>query len=327
MLDANAAAEKAKFMDVLIDWPAAHTAPTTFAFVASESRPPACVADVLAQEKTARQREEINALYVAMTRAQHTLALSAHEVKTPDPQGPWQRFAVLQEGVVDEAVVDALEEDWLSDATHTSSTRTELAEGLTHTGVSNMPTDMFFIQNMPVVQVFTAQAAIENIAPTKPSATDSTAARIGQAMHRLLELYTPTVDLAATAPLVGAHLLLTTAQSQQALHIAQRILQGEAAWVWSSQHIDWQANEVELHHAGQLLRLDRLVRERASQTWWVLDYKSATAPEQQSALRAQLSLYQQAVQAAHPGAAVRAAFITGEGKVVELIVDMPISNG
>jgi ATP-dependent helicase/nuclease subunit A len=312
MLDANAAAEKAKFMDVLIDWPAAQAAPTTFAFVASESRPPACVADVLAQEKIARQREEINALYVAMTRAQHTLALSAHDVKTPDAQGPWQRFAVLGEGLVDAAIVDGLDEDWLGDAAHTSSARSEPAPG-------SMPTDLFFIQNMPVVHASTAQAAIENVALTKPVAIDSTAARIGQAMHRLLELYTPTVDLAATAPLVGAHLLLTAQQSQQALHIAQRILQGEAAWVWSSQHIDWQANEVELHHTGQLLRLDRLVRERASQTWWVLDYKSATAPEQQSALRAQLALYQQAVQAAHPEATVRAAFITGEGRLVELI--------
>jgi ATP-dependent exoDNAse (exonuclease V) beta subunit len=115
--------------------------------------------------------------------------------------------------------------------------------------------------------------------------------------------------------------------------------------VWDSAHIDWQANEVELLQGGDdvasdnlntaadasitaatngqtnapvLLRLDRLVKHRATQTWWVLDYKSSVAPQQQIALRQQLAQYQQAVQAAHPGAPVRAAFITGEGQLIEL---------
>jgi ATP-dependent helicase/nuclease subunit A len=107
-------------------------------------------------------------------------------------------------------------------------------------------------------------------------------------------------------------------QSDAACATAQRITQGPAAWVWDAQHIDWQGNEVELLHADQLLRLDRLVKHSATQTWWVLDYKSANAPQHQTALRAQLAQYQQAVQQAHPGAAIKAAFITGEGQIVEL---------
>ncbi|MBC7446163.1 MAG: hypothetical protein H7273_11950 [Polaromonas sp.] len=52
----------------------------------------------------------------------------------------------------------------------------------------------------------------------------------------------------------------------------------------------WQGNEVDLVHRGQPLRLDRLVRRKDAGHeghWWVLDYKSALAPEQQPALRAQ----------------------------------------
>ncbi len=317
LLDANAQAEKSRSMDVLIDWPAQHAAPTTFAFLASESAPPRCVATALQHEQAARAREETNALYVAMTRAQHTLAMSAHEVRTPAAHSPWQRFAALAEGVVQDVQMQAMP----IHSTQIQTANAELSAAASHApsatlpDASSMPTDVFYLSKMPIVQVFTAQPAIINVAPTLP---DSTTARQGQAMHRLLELYTPGLDLASLARSIGAQFYLNAEQSDAACAMAQCIVQGPAEWVWSADHIDWQANEVELLHNGELLRLDRLVRHTASQTWWVLDYKSATAPQLQAALRAQLAQYQQAVQAAHPGADVRAAFITGEGQLVEL---------
>jgi ATP-dependent helicase/nuclease subunit A len=306
MLDANAQAEKARSMDVLIDWPAERAAPTTFAFLASESAPPACVQSALAHEQAARAREETNALYVAMTRAQHTLALSAHEVRTPDATSPWQRFAALDVAVVQD--VQTIAVDVASPAAQASE-------------------QVFYIKKMPLAQWNIAQSATKSVAIDKPAVLEDTiSSRIGQAMHRLLELYTPGYDLTHAARSVGAQFQLDAAQSAQALALAQRITQGEAAWVWDAAVIDWQANEVELAHAGELLRLDRVVRHQASQTWWVLDYKSASAPQLQADLRAQLARYAQAVlestqlaagQAATP-ASVRAAFITGEGKVVAL---------
>jgi ATP-dependent helicase/nuclease subunit A len=99
--------------------------------------------------------------------------------------------------------------------------------------------------------------------------------------------------------------------------MAQRILAGEGAWAWDRTIIDWHANEVPLHHEGQLLRLDRLVRKTSGE-WWVLDYKSAARPEQQAELIGQLRRYRDAVRAACPGAPVRAAFLTGRGKLVVL---------
>ena len=329
LLDANAQAEKSRSMDVLIDWPAQHAAPTTFAFLASESAPPACVQDALQREQYARAREETNALYVVMTRAQHTLALSAHAVRTLDATSPWQRFAALEGGVVDEAIVqgDAPQHDAVASTTAQRP--------------SSPVDDNIYIKKMPFQAVDPAQPAIKLIVKQP----DSVAARQGLAMHRLLELYHAGVDLQSIAHSVGAQFQLAAAQADAACAMAQRITQGPAAWVWDSAHIDWQANEVELlqgcddvanddlnddadtsvnvavkaqTNAPVLLRLDRLVKHRATQTWWVLDYKTANAPQQQTALRQQLAQYQQAVQAAHPGTPVRAAFITGEGQLIEL---------
>jgi ATP-dependent helicase/nuclease subunit A len=95
------------------------------------------------------------------------------------------------------------------------------------------------------------------------------------------------------------------------------MLTGEAAWLWSESKIDWQANEYELVHEGKTYRIDRLVKERATQVWWVIDFKSAVHPEQSAGLRAQLASYVQVVSdvmgiAKHQ---ICAAFVTGDGFV------------
>jgi hypothetical protein len=198
--------------------------------------------------------------------------------------------------------------------------------GQTKSAAKILPEQHFYIKKMPAAQWNIAGAAINNVvantvsaaAPAASSTSDSASSRIGQAMHRLLELYTPGYDMQQAARSVGAQFQLDAAQSAQALQLAQRITQGEAAWVWDAAVVDWQANELELVHAGELLRLDRVVRHRATQTWWVLDYKSSTAPELQVALREQLGQYARALRAATPGAVVCAAFISGEGLVIEI---------
>ncbi len=107
-------------------------------------------------------------------------------------------------------------------------------------------------------------------------------------------------------------------QAAQALQSVQSILQGEAAWVWDRSVIDWQADEVELIHQGQLLRIDRLVKRSDSQTWWVLDYKSNPAPQRVPELQAQLAQYREAVRQAYPEQSVKAAFITAQGALIEI---------
>ena len=295
LLDTLTPASSSNFLDVLVDWPGEQTAPQTFAFLRSESKAPACVGAALSHEREQRAREEINALYVAMTRAKQRLVFSAHEsARKPAPGCPWLRLEALQSEVIEEA--------WHGD--------------FAATPVASDAQSSFFIQKLPVAGIQHAQSAIKNIVTNKTQ--DDVASRIGICMHRLLELYQPETDVAQWAQPVASSLNLTSEQSAQAIDAAQLIVQGESAWVWNEAQIDWQANEVELQHNGKLLRLDRLVKQRESQTWWVIDYKSAQLPELSAALREQLQEYQEAVQAAYPQAAVKAAFITAQGRWVEL---------
>ena len=60
------------------------------------------------------------------------------------------------------------------------------------------------------------------------------------------------------------------------------------------------------------------MRRADSGEWWVLDFKSASAPERDAALLDKMRLYRRAVQAAYPQAPVKAAFLTGQGRLVEI---------
>jgi len=292
LLDTDTVERNADSMGVLVDWPGEATEPRKFVFLVSESRPPACAADTLASELAARKREELNALYVALTRARHTLVISSIEPHRVTTESWWQR---LQAGVgeLPAPVADA-----------SASARPDLAD-----------TGVFYLPELPALP--------EGLAPAAPAGErvdeDSLKARIGKAMHRLLEwggaLSAEQVKAAAR------EFRLSPAQAAEAAGLAGRILAGEGAWAWHPDAVAWQGNEVDLVYAGQALRLDRLVQRKDAGHeghWWVLDYKSAAAPELQPALVAQLQDYRAAVQLIYPGAPVKAAFLTGRGTVVEL---------
>jgi ATP-dependent helicase/nuclease subunit A len=64
---------------LLIDWPVEAESPRRCAFVYAETACPRSLADLLAAEVQARRREELNGLYVAMSRAKQRLVFSATE--------------------------------------------------------------------------------------------------------------------------------------------------------------------------------------------------------------------------------------------------------
>src|SRR5690606_11822942 len=95
LLDTDTRPQKAETMGVLVDWPGEQAAPRAFVFLASESAPPPSAVDALAAEQEARQREELNMLDVAMTRAKHCLALSSVQPLAPVAGSWWNRLAPL----------------------------------------------------------------------------------------------------------------------------------------------------------------------------------------------------------------------------------------
>ena len=174
----------------------------------------------------------------------------------------------------------------------------------------------FHMKKVPAAPAGIAQAAIKNIAN---ATVDARAAAFGQAVHRLLEWALPATPLpAAHVRAAAREFLLDAAQARGAAVLAERIRAGQGAWAWDARMIDWHGNEVTLVHEGEPIRIDRLVRHRETGAWWVLDYKSAARPERDDALLAQMGRYRAAVQNAYPGATVRAAFLTGQGQLIEI---------
>ena len=335
LLDTDGEAQKSETMGVLLHWPGEAAYPQRFVFLASESKPPACVADALALEQAARSREELNALYVALTRTQTTLVVSSLEPHIQNPGSWWQRLQAQAQDApwpLGADVVDAAKGGLVAGGPAVCQLKVlpVMAENL--------------VPNSTLAPVEYAQAATKSIANSGLSGLavqaqggivggalaggDSVESRIGQAMHRLLEWFVPQPAGGAAAPWLpeqvaaaAREFALDPAQVDTARHMALAIVRGEGAWAWDASQLSWQCNELALTHRGRLLRLDRLVQRRDSGQWWVLDHKSNANPQQDPALCAQLLTYRSAVAQAYTGQTVRAAFLTPQGKLIELQCD------
>ena len=306
LLDTQAGPGRKDTMGALIDWPGEARVPRQFVFLTHESRPPPSAQPLMEAELAERAREELNALYVALTRARRTLVLSSI---TPARQSAvptwWDRLQALARPV----------EAPPASAAH--------AEG------EAPPAQLIEVPNWAAARTEQAQPAMVSgvagpASPVPPQ--DSEVSRIGQAMHWLIERagLRP-----AGAPALGwsdgqraaaaRRFALDAAQLAQAQQAAGRILAGEAAWAWHEGEVLDAFDEVELVHEGQRLRIDRLVRRRAGahgpEAWWVLDHKSAAHPERDPELMAQVARYRDAVQNIHSGEMVRAGLLSGDGRL------------
>ena len=294
MLDTASGSARPENMGVLVEWPGEEPLPRRFIFLASEKSPPACAADALRQEQEARSLEELNALYVALTRAESRLVISSFE---PHQRSTTTWFDRLQ------PLATPLE----------APAPLALEEAATETVAQT-----YTLPSLPALAVA--------FAPAAPALTaepvDDIFNRIGLALHRLLEWRpTPVRDFQWTPEHVQAvarEFSLDAAQARDALAMADRIVKGDAAWAWDEAALDHWGNEVALLHQGESLRLDRLVRRRDSAEWWVLDYKSAARPELDPAKVAQMHGYRTAMALARPGERVRLAFINAQGRLIEL---------
>ena len=295
LLDTDTPERAGETMGVLVDWPGHAARPDKFVFLASESRPPACAVATLEQEMAQRKREELNALYVALTRARHTLAISSITPHREATGSWWQRLsglvahhiALVQEPARISAVPGGIDTD-------------------------------FYLKELPMAvipPVLDVLAANAGDAMPQAEDDDTPQARIGKAMHRLLEWGDASEQNAAAA---GREFSLDPGQAAQAMQQALRILGGQGAWAWDNTLVSWQGNELELMYQGEAYRLDRLVRRKDSGHWWVLDFKSSSAPQLNPEHVAQMQTYRGAVQSIYPGETVHVAFLTAEGALIEL---------
>jgi len=290
VIDADPEPKKADTATLLVDWPVDSEHPRRCAFVYAESRCAPSLAALLGSELQARQREELNGLYVAMSRAKERLVFSATEPHQAAKHPSWW------ERVMPHAAM------WVPEPP---------AAPAAHHGEATVELALLPVWQTPVPEASTAVQ----------TAVDDAASRLGQAVHRVLEwaavAHGAAPDLRAMAIAAAREFAADAAETER---LAARIWHSHAcARFFGGEALLWAGNEVPVADGGEDLRIDRLVqvREGDAAVWWVLDYKLQHTPQALETYREQLRRYARAVQRLQPGEPVRCAFITGRGEVVE----------
>jgi ATP-dependent helicase/nuclease subunit A len=286
VMDAQAEPPRVETASLLVDWPVGAAQPAQAAFVASHARCPPSLQPLLATEMAAREREEANALYVALTRAEERLFISRTPPRSANESSPswWTRLEPWAVPWSAPDIAPAVEDDRRAE-----------------------------VVSLPLQRRAVATAAA-------PAADDAAAAALGQAVHRALEWasHDSTHDLPALAQAAAAAFAVADARAVQS--IAARVLASPTCRrFFDPRSLAWAGSEVAVASAdGQPQRIDRLVLlNEPERCWWVLDYKLTGAPQDDSELLAQLAAYRAAVAALVPGEPVRAAFITARGELIE----------
>jgi len=301
VLDADAQPPQPQTASLLIDWHAHEANPRVCAFVSSTARCPPSLAPLLQEEQHAAAREELNGLYVAMTRAREWLFFSATEPSRRDGASWWDRLdaaGVEEIGEVEETLAPPVP------AHEAQAQVLELAR----------------LAPRPVGA--TAHAVREfAFDEAQGEEGDELAARIGRAVHRVLEWMPAAALLEPASEAAAAEFALAPAHAARVHELAAQVLaSAQARRFFDTQAIAWSGNEVPLSWEGEILRIDRLVcfePPGGPREWWVLDYKLQHAPQRVAGYREQMARYVRAVQALQPGDVVRGAFITAAGELVQ----------
>lgn len=274
---------------LLVDWPVGSEVPLRCAFIYSEAKCPPSLRDTMAAEQAAREREELNGLYVAMTRARERLVLSATQPHRPANRPSWWHR------VSPHAILQAEAPATSHDHAHTSR---PVVIRVLPTWTGSRP----------------GQASL-----MLPEREDDETSRLGQAVHRVLEWAgAPQAESSELQVLADAAAREFLVDAREVLRLSQRIWQSPAcARFFRREALRWWGNEVPVTDSGEVLRIDRLVQLADTAEWWVLDYKLRHAPQELPGYRDQLDRYRRAVQVLQPGEVVRCAFITGAGEVIE----------
>ena len=303
VMDGEPQASNPELTTLLVDWPVDAPAPLRCAFVYNESACPASLQGLLGAERAAREREELNGLYVAMSRSRERLVFSATEPLRPPPGLSWRQR------------LDPWARAW--------------TPGEPRPGAPAAAGDasIALLKTLPMLNAasvsVSASAAVRSGAE---SSADTAQTRLGKAVHRVLEWASGAAQQGAAADLgdlARAAALEFASTPTQTERLARTIIDSPAARrFFDGPALRWSGNEVPIGDAGDVLRIDRLVLlddpVGASPTWWVLDYKLQHAPQELEAYRVQLLRYREAVRRAQPGSPVRCAFLSGAGEVIEV---------
>ena len=285
LLDSNAKAPSDKGYDVLLDWPTNAAKPAHLSLYTDKASRGAAREQYFAADQLLAEREDMNLLYVAMTRAKQILFVSGSGKLLDDSW--YARVAAAQGERVDAPLL-------VSSVTAPSVDAPSVATSM----------DVRLTQPLPTG---TRKAVM-----TEPQ-------RRGVWLHALLQHLaasndtTQETERAALQSRIG----IPTAEMDALWQQAQQLLSSPSlARYFDTQQYLSACNEMPYVNAqGELKRIDRLVEFEGEV--WVLDYKLGenTDPARH---HAQMLEYKSAMQSVYAGKQVRCALLFGDGVFTEL---------
>ena len=299
LLDANAEKKNREGNDVLLDWPTHEPQPLHFSLYADQASRGKKRAPLFEQDAAQQAREEMNLLYVAMTRAQQALIVSGNS-KGEDKEEKKKALSWY------DRIAAAVGE--LPNPLHIISPHPQAGEGQGRGAEGE-------------------KAELPTIIPTGKRAARNTAQQQrGIWLHALMQHLTSPRPQAGEGQ--GERGDVQRAELQQRLGIpaeeieslwqqAQHLLTSpQLARFFDPQHYRSASNEMPYVNAqGELKRIDRLVE--FDDEVWVLDYKLGDS-EDASRYRAQMQEYRAAMQTVYAGKTVRCALLFADGILSEV---------
>jgi ATP-dependent helicase/nuclease subunit A len=284
MLDANAEGKHREDNDVLLDWPTHEQRPLHFSLFADQASRGKRRAPLFGEDAAQQAREEMNLLYVAMTRAQQALIVSGNSrgaEKEQNKKTPswYDRIAAAAPGRHNPLLRPA------------SVAVAEQAAGETAVVLPAItPAGKRKVRDTPQQQRgIWLHALLQHMAPPDASADkDGLQAKCGIPDSEMETVWMQAQSLIADASL-------------------QRF--------FDPQHYLCANNEMPYVNArGEIRRIDRLVE--FDDEVWVLDYKLSESGDP-APYRAQLAEYRTAMQSIYAGKKVRCALLFAGGELSE----------
>ena len=285
LLDSNARAPADKGYDVLLDWPTNDTRPAHFSLYTDKASHGAAREKYFAADNELSEREDLNLLYVAMTRAKQVLLVSGSGALTADT---W--YDRIAHAHAEQAANPLLSE-------HAST------QGRAKSSAS-LATDPRLNQLLPT-------------GTRKAVMTD--AQRRGMWLHALLQhLAAASISEAESErEILQQRCGIPASEIEVLWQQAQHLLAApQLRRFFDARQYRSACNEMPYVNAtGELKRIDRLVE--FDDEVWVLDYKLGGS-EDPSRHGAQMREYQTAMQSVYAGKTVRCALLFADGKFSEM---------
>ncbi len=284
LLGANDGPRGGEAWDVIVDWPPDDAAPSHFSFYGRQADRGAARQPMFEAEAAAARREELNLLYVAITRARQVFIASGTENSKGKDGTPYRLLAAALEKLDSPAGYgDVLPSTEAGVGEESAPLHGSASGSLPAVGERRQPPDA--------------------------------AERFGVLLHALLEKRSEGERDDGWWTALG----FDDVEFRRVLPVAERLLgAGHLRRFFDPGQFRRAWNEAELSDgSGGLLRIDRLVEFEDGV--WVLDYKSSGCDTSRlDDYRQQVSGYCRAVAGVFPGRSVRGALIFADTTLVEV---------